>query len=625
MTDRANHQRSGIIPRLRPELAAIRSALLLSAVLIANPAAAADPQPYETVMPPTSNKALDQALRDVSLLLELSEVAPVGPFALVARAREDAERFVTALRSFGYYRSTVTVTIAGRSLDDPDIHAALDQAPAEPPLAVEIAIETGPLFHLRKIDIRGTLPPSVTIDPGIATGDPASAPEVLAGRERILDALHDAGHALAKVEQPVAYLIPDAEALDIVYQVDAGPRTDLGRIDVQGLDRVNESFVRRRIPLDHGDRFDAAGIEKTRQDLAGLGVFSSVRVRLGEQPDARGNLPITFEVVERPRQAVSVGAAYSTDLGGSISTTWQHRNLLGHAERLNLGLGVTQIGGNSTSGIGYTATAGFVKPDFLERAQDLRINLGAVRQRLHAYDQNTFSGEVLLSRRLGEHWSGHLGPSGEWARITQAGETRTYTLLGLPMTLKYDDTDSPLDPTRGMRATATLTPTMPLAGSTDPFVQMQLAGSGYLDLTGEKRSILALRGLIFDIEGASRFDLPPDKRAYAGGSATVRGYNFQSIGPRFADGKPQGGRSMAAATVEYRQRILDDWGAAAFLDAGQVTADGLPFTEDWRFGAGLGVRYYTGFGPIRLDVAMPVDPRPGSGSFELYIGLGQAF
>jgi translocation and assembly module TamA len=192
--------------------------------------------------------------------------------------------------------------------------------------------------------------------------------------------------------------------------------------------------------------------------------------------------------------------------------------------------------------------------------------------------------------------------------------------------LKYDNTNSLLDPTQGMRAAATVTPTQSLAGpGTTAFVLMQLAGSAYLDLGEPGRSVLALRGLIGDEEGASQFELPPNKRFYAGGSGTVRGYKYQSIGPQFPNNKPQGGTAVVAGTVEYRQRILDQYGAVAFVDAGQASADGPPFAGTLRFGAGLGARYYTSIGPIRLDVAVPLNRQPGSGSFELYIGIGQAF
>jgi len=616
--------RSHGIPRLPKRTP---SAVLLRALVFAGTAAlAADPQPYTVTLAKTGNAALDQILADASTLASLGKAAPVGPFALVARAQADMERFATALDSLGFYNGKAKVRIADKALDDPGLYDWLAHAPAEPPVEVVVTVEPGPLFRLRKIDIQGDPPTSVRAQLGLAPGAPALAADVLAGRDRLLNALLDEGHALATVAEPAATLAPEDNALDVSYAVEAGPRVELGRIGVEGLKDVNEAFVRRRLLVAYGDLFNPGAIEKARQDLAATGVFSSVRAHAADAVDGQGRLPLTFQVAERPKRATSLGAAWSTDLGGSLSATWQHRNVFGGAEQLNLTAGVTQLGGNSTTGIGYKGLLGFVKPDIGQRGQSLRVDLGAVKQSLIAYDQDAITGAVALERKFAGYWSGSVGLAGEQSEITQQGVTRNYTLLSLPMALKYDSGNSLLDPTEGIRASASLTPVQSLAGGkTGPFVLLQLAGSAYLDLGEPGRSVLALRGTVGDAEGAGQFDLPPDKRFYAGGSATVRGYKYQSIGPQFPDNKPQGGTSLAAATVEFRQRILDDYGAVAFADAGQVNAGGPPFAGTWRMGVGLGARYYTGFGPVRLDVALPVNKQAGGGSFEVYIGLGQAF
>ena len=603
------------------------TALFAAVLALTGPVShAADPQAYTVTFNDTGNAALDQVLKDSSTLLSLKQNAPVGPFALVARAQKDMERFSLALDSFGFYKARVQVRIADKALDNPNLYGFLARAPSNPPLPVAVVVELGPLFHLRKVEIKGPVPYGALNSLGLKPGSPALAADVLAARGKLLEALHNDGYALAKVAEPVAILAPEANALDVSFQVTTGPIATLGKISLHGLVAVNEAFVRNRLRIFYGDQFNPKAIEKTRQDFASIGVFSSVRVQTAEHLDSQGRLPLTFEFTERPKRVANIGAAYSTDLGGSLSTTWQHRNLLGNAEQLNLAMGVTQIGGNSTTGIGYKATSGFVKPDFLQTGQSLLINLGAIKQSLIAYDQKAITGDVSLSRKFPDHWSGSIGLAGEQSEITQEGQTNHYTLLSLPMNLKYDSTNSLLDPTKGVRASASLTPIQPLTGPhTSTFLVMQVSGSGYLDLGEPGRSILALRGMVGDVQGASQFELPPDKRFYAGGSATVRGYKYQSIGPQFSDQNPQGGTSMSAGTVEFRQRILEDYGAAVFADIGQVNANGLPFVGIWRMGLGVGARYYTAFGPIRLDVALPVNKQPNSGSFEVYIGLGQAF
>ena len=587
---------------------------------------AADPQPYTVNLDKTGNAELNKALQDASILISLQQSAEVGAFALIARAKQDQERFILALHSFGYYKSKVRLLIAGRALDDPDLYDSLTDAPAEPPVKLTVGFEPGPQFHLNKIDIQGDAPEQALKWLDLHKGQAALAAEVLAARGRLLNALREQGYSQAKVDEPIATLLDESDAVDIRFQVDSGPRVKLGKIAINGLKNINEAFVRRRLPIASGQQFQPTTIETARQDLAALGVFSSVRAHIGEQLDSQGFVPISFEVSERPRHAVNVGAAYSTDLGGSFSSSWLHRNLFGNAEQLNLTGAVTQLGGNSTTGIGYRLAAAFSKPDFLQREQSLQLGLDAIKQSLTAYDQQAVTAQLMLNRKITEYWHGGGGITAQQSQITQQGVTRDYTLLGLPLTLKYDSSNSVLDPTRGSIATVSVTPIQSLAGAVGkPFVVMQASASTYIDLGEHGRSVLAVRGMIGDSEGAKQFDLPPDKRFYAGGSATVRGYKYQAIGPAFANGNPEGGTAMAAGGVELRQRIFDNYGIVLFTDVGQVSVNAPPFAGRWQMGAGVGGRYYTSFGPIRLDVAVPVNPQPNSGSFEIYIGLGQAF
>jgi translocation and assembly module TamA len=583
---------------------------------------AADPLPYQTTLAPTGDAALDQALHDSSTLIALQTNAPVGPFALVARARDDTARLLTALQSFGYYAATVALTIDGHPLDDPGLIDALEQAPASPPAQVEAQVTLGPLFHLGTVAVQGDLPAGAGSALSIHSGDPARAAPVLAAGTQLLTHLQDAGYALATVQPPVAILHPPTQTLDVTFVVHAGQRVDLGPITVAGLDRVHEAYVRNRLTVHQGDQFDLAKIEAARADLAGLGVFSDVRAEPATTLDAAGQLPLRFVVAESKPRAVDLGLSYSTDLGVSPSIGWHHRNLFGNAEQLNLTASVTD-GGTAETGLGYKVGAQFIKPDFLARNQSLQVEIDALRQDLEAYDQDGLLESVAITRPLWPHWTGSIGLSGEQEFITQESVGRNYNLVGLPLSLRFDNSNNLLDPTAGIRAALTVTPTHSLSVSDATFTIMQIAASTYFDVSGNGRSVIALRGLLGEVSGAGQFDLPPDQRFYAGGSATVRGFRYQSVGPQFADGKPEGGTAVGTGTVELRQRLWGNWGMATFVDVGQVTANGLSGT--WRIGAGIGARYFTSIGPIRLDVAVPVNRVPGGDAFELYIGLGQAF
>ncbi|HEX3992594.1 MAG TPA: BamA/TamA family outer membrane protein, partial [Acetobacteraceae bacterium] len=229
------------------------------------------------------------------------------------------------------------------------------------------------------------------------------------------------------------------------------------------------------------------------------------------------------------------------------------------------------------------------------------------------------------TRKLSDHWTAELGILAEQEYIVQEDVGRNFNFVGLPGSIKYDSTKSLLDPVEGIRAAFSVQPTQSLGGGGGTYFITQLSGSTYLNLTGDGRSVLAFRALVGQISGASVFGLPPDQRFYAGGTGTVRGYRYQSVGPLFADGVPTGGTAVSAGTVEFRQRFLESWGVATFFDVGQASPDGKPFSSNMREGVGAGLRYYTPIGPIRVDFAIPMVPVRGGDSFEVYIGIGQAF
>jgi translocation and assembly module TamA len=409
----------------------------------------------------------------------------------------------------------------------------------------------------------------------------------------------------------------------------------------------------------------ASRIEHARTDLLSLGVFSGVTVTLPKQEELTGDvLPITFQVSERKRHAISLQGAYSTDLGVSAGATWTDRNVFGNAQNLAITSSLINAGGNATSGVGYQVRAVLTQPDFQRTNQSLQYSIGVLKEDLPAYSQKAAMAGVAINRTLGSRWKASLGLTVEQEEIQQELVNNHYTLLAVPITLKYDSTglSNPLtDPTRGLRASISVTPTEslsksyqsilvvpgPTAGSsavtsqTEPgqatFAIVQGSISTYLDLnqfgwTHPDQTVIAARVLAARIIGATQFEIPPDQRFYGGGSATVRGYAYQSIGPVFPDRIPQGGVELFAAGIELRQRITQNIAGVVFVDTGTVSGSNNAFvgkyatgSDDNGTGIGTGLRYYTPIGPARVDVAFPLKRTDTSGSFQVYIGLGQAF
>ena len=593
------------------------------------PAHAADPQPYDVTIAPTGDGAIDSALHDSATLITLRTTAPVGPFALITRAQGDAGRLQTALHSFGYYDGHATIRIDGRALDDPGLSDALAAKPAGSAAAVSVTVERGPLFHLRRVTVDGNITDADRAKLGIAPGDPAVASRVLAAQNNLLASLRDSGHALAKVSPPDAVETPADHVLDIAFHVDAGPRVDIGAVSVAGLNVTNDSYVRRRLLVHSGEQYDPAAIERARQDLSASGIFSSVDAHIPDHLAPDGTIPLSFTVTERARHAVGFNVGYSTDTGPTAGVTFTYRNVFGNAETLSLGAAITQAEtGAEIKGAGYNFNATFTQPDWLRRDQSLSYNAGYVKENLYAYSRRAVLGGINLSRKLSDQWSASAGVTGVQERVIQEGVTNSYTLAGLPLGLTYDSTgpDGLFNPTHGIKAKLTVTPTAPFGGNSSFFTLIQLSGSTYLNLAEtEGRSVIALRGLVGTAQGASTFQIPPDQRFYAGGSGTVRGYRYQSVGPLFPSQRPTGGTSVTAASLEYRQRFGESFGAVAFVDAGQVGQTSAPFTGTLFTGVGVGARYYTAIGPIRLDIAVPLNKRRKDELLEAYIGLGQAF
>ncbi len=593
---------------------------------------AADVMPYNLTLKSTGNQVMDQALLDASLLATLREEAQAGAFALVSRANNDLPRLDDVLRSFGYYDAYIDIRLNGLRLDEPDLVARLEASPETAPIPIQVSIDLGPLYHLGEVRLDGEIPPKARTAFTLEPGQPALATSVLAAGQAVLTALREEGYALATIPAPEVLVLHATRTMDVTYTATPGPRLAIGPVTIRGLDRLQEDYVQRRLGLEPGEIYSPSRLERARRELTDGGVLSSARLIPGTEPDASGRLPMTLEVTERPPRVLRFAGAYSTDEGGSVSTSWTHRNLFGRAERLTLRADIGTLGAAYTNEPSYLVSAAFVKPDVWRRNDDLHLDLAAVREFLDAYDRDAISAGLTLQRRFSENLSAGLGVGMERSRITQDDITRDYHLAFLPLTLKYNGAGDLLDPREGARLDARVAPTQVLSGDASNFIHLRATGTAYLDLTRltsaqrqSGRTIVAGRLSIGRIFGASADQVPPDWRFYAGGGGSVRGYPYQSIGPQTLTGQPKGGSNLLETSLELRQRLWGNWGGALFADTGAISDLNFPGTGGWSVGVGAGVRYHTPIGPVRLDVATPLNNDAGDPAVQVYIGIGQAY
>jgi translocation and assembly module TamA len=359
-----------------------------------------------------------------------------------------------------------------------------------------------------------------------------------------------------------------------------------------------------------------------RDSLAELEVFSRVRVGTADALDAEGRLPVFVEVNERPPRVVGFNADFNTSEGLGANAYWGHRNLFGRAESLRLQAEVGRIGRNAPGDIDYGIGARYRAPDFLVRNQVLRAEIAAGREAPDAYRREAVEALVGLDRALSEQLEVSGGVQVEISDVEDIGDSGRLSFLSVPLGLRLDTTDDLLDPKRGVRLALEITPFL---GDRD-FVRASLAGATYFGFFDDQELVLALRARLGSIFGVELLDLPGDKRFYAGGGGSVRGYAFQAIGPRTPQGDPIGGLSLLELGAEARIRLTDELGFVPFVEGGQVFEDEISRSSDrLQFGAGLGLRYFTGIGPLRLDVAFPLNKRHGDDDFQLYVSIGQAF
>jgi translocation and assembly module TamA len=589
----------------------------------------ADARTAKIALAVSGDERMQADLKELVEGLEKEQPLEGDSLGLLQGAQAALTRINSALRSRGYYDARISATVDGRPITEPAALDAIDARPENDPVTFSFDVATGPRYRIGEVVIRP--PSSETSLPavdraalGLAPGDPADATAILGAQEKLLTELRKQGFALASIKRDVVVNHATQEAT-VTFVAETGPLARMGPVRFSGTDKVDTVWLQRRVPFKEGEPYDPAKVEALRGRLTSLGTFNAVRIKPANALDANGQLPFDVELTDRPPRSIGFGVAYETQLGISVSGFWTHRNLFGQAESLRLTAELNHIGeGHAIIDTGFAFRAAFRKPDWWLPQQDLRLEAAGLREVLNAYTRNAVTAYAGFDRTFSPRWQARLGLAGELSRITRNGITMDYALTGLPLSILYNHANSDLDPTAGYRIDLDVTPWV---YSRDFFTVIRLTGRHYLDFSDSGRSVLATRASFGTEPAVSIGGIPPDKLFYAGGGGSVRGFVYQSAGPRDAFNNPLGGASVIEASVEFRQRIGESWGAVAFVDAGSAYPDFFPdfsFAAP-RVGAGVGARYYTSFGPVRVDVGFPLNRRSGDPPFGVYVSLGQAF
>ncbi len=552
-------------------------------------------------------------LREVAESAAGIDRPPANRLRLRRRAEADLPRLQRLLRAEGYYAARVTV-----ALEPPEERGG--------PWRVHFRVEAGPRYRLGPVRIRmeGETGGFTAPDPavlGLLPGAPARAETVLAAERRLLERARRRGHAFARLGPRRVVVDHRTRTMEVTLRLAPGPRARLARPRVTGLDgAVDEDWVRRRLGLDEGDPYAPERIARARRRLVETGLFALVRIHTGDAPDRAGRVPVLVELVPRRFRTLGGAVGWHSDESPRLRAFWEHRNLLGAGERLRL---ETRLARPRRE-----LTAAFTKPDVGRLGRDLVAEGAWTVEDADTYTSRGLTLSLGLRQPLSRRWTATLGLRARIARVRERGRRDATAPLALPLLVTGDVTDDPLDPARGYRLDLALTPTLDAADPDLRFLRLRLRHTRYLRLARNPRTVLALRLAAGTLLGAERDRIPADERFYAGGGGSVRGIPFQRAGPLVRGHEPLGGRALLEGSAELRLRVAARLELAGFVDAGTVFTASLPDPSERRprVGAGVGVRYLSPVGPIRLDLAVPVDRDPAvDDPFQLYLGLGQPF
>ena len=574
---------------------------------------------YETVVRGLDALNLEDEFKSLSALREGKGKAANGA-QVSARAREDEGLAVRLMKSLGYYDATATATVE-------------QPATADAPLTAILTASPGRLYTLSSvtIDAKPVVPPDlIRRNLPLKVGDPIEAARIQGAEANVSLQLPRQGYPFVKVGERDILLDDQGPKATGAYTlpVDTGPRSSFGQLvttgdPVFGLDHLN-IFPRFK----SGELYDVRKTDDLRDALVATGLFSSVSVQPQQTgrpgPDGTEQVDLLVRQNKGKNRSLTAAAGYSTGQGTRLEGGWINRNMFPDEGALI----TSAVLGTQEQGLSAT----FRRSNAGRRDRTFQILANASHQNYDAYEAYigtlairwSYDSTPLWQKPLTYAYGVELTGTNEDVYDFDLGRRRrgTFGIAALPGQVVFDRSDSLLNPTKGFRLKLNVSPETSVRGAVRPYVRTLAEVTGYYPVNDSL--VIAGRARAGSIQGIERDDLAPSRRYYGGGGGSVRGYGYQRLGPFDPDGNPVGGRSLNEFSLEARYRF-GDFGIVPFVDAGNSYANALPTFTDLRFGAGIGGRFYTNFGPMRIDVATPLNPRPGDGKVALYISIGQAF
>ncbi|THD37041.1 MAG: hypothetical protein E7773_05490 [Sphingomonas sp.] len=572
---------------------------------------------YDTVVTGLDKLGLDDDFRTFSSLKKGDGKAANIPMVR-ARAREDEALAVRLMKSKGYYDASAVSTIETIPNDPTRVRALVNAVPGNLYKFGTVTVDSGPV-----------VPSGLIVDSlALAPGQPIDAERVQGAEANVSLKLGQTGYPFARLGTRDILLDDAAFTGDYTLPVDTGPRSRFGQITTTGRLAFGVKHIDILRRFKPGEIYDTRGTDDLRKALVATGLFSTVAVEPVDtgKNNADGTRIVDIAVTQRvgKTRSIAATAGYSTGQGARAEATYTARNAFPPEGALI----VTAVGGTQEQGGSVT----FRRSNWLQRDRTLTFSLAAGHQNYDAFNAVTTSliGRVsydstpIWQKKLTYFYGFELTGTNEDVYDFAALKRKrgTYFIAALPTMVQFDTSNDLLNPTKGYRVKLSLSPETSVRGAARPYVRALAEASAYYPVSDSL--VLAGRVRAGSIVGIARDDLAPSRRYYGGGGGSVRGYGYQRLGPFDPNGDPVGGRSLNEFSLEARYRF-GNYGIVPFIDGGNSYASSTPQFKDLRYGAGIGGRFYTNFGPIRVDVATPLNRRKGDSRIALYISIGQAF
>ena len=581
---------------------------------------------------------IHKLLKEVSLAVQKKNDPPKSLALLRRRCEGDLPEMQKVLRSFGYFRGTITFEITPSKT--PADHSSTTRTdntetdisaipPTVNPANVRFDVHLHPRFTFSKIIINlapdtgpGVLSPPTPKEVGLTENAPYTASSVVKAGETILTRYKENGYPFPKISHRDVIADFKTDHVAVSFQVSPGPYARFGPTEVTGLERLKKKYVYELIPWKEGEPYDVRKINAARQTLFDTNLFGVVALKNPEKVNAEDQLPMTVELKERSPRTIRLGLEYTTDYGLGVNSSWTHRNLFGMAEKLTASAIVNQET--------RTALLRFVKPMFLNRNNTFISQIAFNDETTDAYNATSGIATTVLRQQFTKAFRAGAGLGFHLSRVKDnaTNERNTYQLFYVPLSADLDTRNNILNPIKGYHISLGMAPYQDISQSDIRFFRYILGGSTYFNFNRGDWIVVALKAAFGQIYGIDHNKMPADLRFYPGGGGSVRGYGYQMAGP-LQGNTPLGGLSMLTGSLELRFKVTESIGIVPFLDAGTAFLDTVPDFSDQEmlYGAGLGLRYYTTIGPIRLDVAVPLKKRPGGvdSDYQIYVSIGQSF